>query len=496
MSSILDDLDDSPMEPQAVKPPKVWSEFQAAVFDAVQVPDQNILIQAVAGSGKTTTIIEAADRAPGSSAFVAFNKAIAEDIRSKVASHVEVKTFNALGHRLMLDNRGGTLDFKKSNKIISGIMGDSQDHKDHGYSLARVIGLAKNCAFGIQDEPSVQTFVDLIEAYNFEIPFDKLEGFGFICREAFEQSRLDTKTFDFDDQLWVPIREGWQFPQYDNLFPDEAQDLNPIQHLMLERIAAEGCRLVAVGDRHQAIYGFRGASHDSMDHLQRKFEMLELPLSISYRCAQSVVLAAQEFCPTIQWREGAPEGDVSWADIDPQRPVLWNKYMVVCRTNAPLFKEILSCVRERVPCQVLSNFLESFQGFIRGFKSRYTSDLIAKLDRWFEREREAARKAGKRGKMAAIYDKYDTVKLLASEYSQVEDMIQLVKRLGESRSGPIFATIHKAKGLEAEHIYILRPDLLGGFGEMSKEQLVQEDNLHYVAITRAQETLTYGAKPR
>jgi superfamily I DNA/RNA helicase len=83
---------------------------------------------------------------------------------------------------------------------------------------------------------------------------------------------------------------------------------------------------------------------------------------------------------------------------------------------------------------------------------------------------------------------------LCSEFTKTEDMLQMVRRLGESRSGPIFATIHKSKGLEHEHIYILRPDQLGGFGDLSPEQQVQEDNLHYVAITRAKETLTYGAK--
>ena len=96
--------------------------------------------------------------------------------------------------------------------------------------------------------------------------------------------------------------------------------------------------------------------------------------------------------------------------------------------------------------------------------------------------------------MFALADKFDTVKLLCKEFAKTEDMLQMVRRLGESRTGPIFATIHKAKGLEAEHIYILRPEQLGGFGELTPAQQQQEDNLHYVAITRAKETLTYGAK--
>ncbi len=489
MNNLLDELFDGGETESGSSPKLEPSEFQSRIYSELESSEQNLLIEAVAGSGKTTTLKECSRRAAGSSIFLAFNKAIAEDIRSKVTC--DVKTFNALGHRLWAENcPRASLDFKKIPKIIKAIMGDSSDEKEFGYTLGRVVGLAKNNAFGIFQDPSTQDFIDLIEAYSLDIPFDKLDAFGSICREAFERSRLDFKTFDFDDQLWTPIREGWVYPQYSNIFPDEAQDLNPIQHLMLERMSRDS-RIIAVGDRHQAIYGFRGASHDSMDQLKSRFSMLELPLSISYRCSQSVVLAAQEFCPTIQWREGAPVGSLEWNERDPDS---YERYMVLCRTNAPLFREILAYVRARKPCQVMSSFLDSFQGFIRGFKSTYTSDLKAKVERWFQRELEVAKAKGQKGKIAGLWDKYDTVMLLCQQFTKTEDMIQMVKKLGDSRSGPIFATIHKSKGLEYKHVYILRPDQLGGFGDLSPEQKVQEDNLHYVAITRAEETLTYGAK--
>lgn len=493
MSSLLDDI----LPPEPPKPQPKWSDLQVAIFDAVTDPVTDLLIQAVAGSGKSTTIIEATKYAPGSSLFMAFNKAIAEDIRQK-GPNGDVKTLNALGHGIMLMNRpAAKLNARKQLDIIKRIMGDTNDFRDHGYTLSRVCGLAKNQGFGLDNQPEVQQFIDIIDAYAFEIPVERLSDFAGICREAFEQSRLDTTQFDFDDQLWVPLYERWTFPSYDNVFIDESQDLSPIQHLMAAALRdAGGSRIVAVGDRHQAIYGFRGASVHSMDELKLMFNMAELPLSISYRCSQSVVLAAQDFCPHIQWRDGAPQGEIFYRDIDPAHPRLYTQYMILCRTNAPLFREILRCVREKEPCRVMSNFLDSFQSFIRQFKAAYTSDLLVKLERWFEKERDAAMQKGKKGKLAGLYDRYETVKLLCGEFKLVADMVQMVKSLGESTRGPIFATIHKSKGLEHEHIYILRPDLLGGFGNETKEQAQQEDNLHYVAITRAKETLTYGAKAR
>jgi len=167
--------------------------------------------------------------------------------------------------------------------------------------------------------------------------------------------------------------------------------------------------------------------------------------------------------------------------------------MILCRNNAPLFRQILWNVRNKKPCQVLSSFLDTFQSFVRGFKTKHTLELRAKLERWYEREREAAERLGKRGKLIALEDKYQTTKQLAEEFSTVQEMIDLVKSLGYSKRGPIFATIHKAKGLECSKVYILSPNLLDGYFATTPEQKQQEDNLHYVAITRAKLSLTYGA---
>lgn len=487
MSSILDQIDNTlPADLRSAASPRTWSGFQESIFSAAQEGNENLLIQAVAGSGKTTTLEELTRRLRGSMLSVAFNKAICEAMVGK-GFLGEVKTFNALGHGLMLRNRpGAKLNARKVNDIIKKLMGESTEFREFGYSLSRVVGLAKNCAVGIQAEPQASDFQDLIEDYGFDIPIEQLEDYSVICREAFEQSRLDEQTFDFDDQLWTPIYNGWEFPQFDNLLVDETQDLSPIQHLMIEAMKS---RLFAVGDRHQAIYGFRGALQDSMDHLKTKFGMKELPLSICYRCSQEVVMMAQDFCPEIQWRDGAPPGSVDWATSDLE--LFTERHMILCRNNAPLFRAILAKIRAKEPCQVLSSFLDSFQSFIRGFKTRFTSDLVTKLDRWFEKEREACKT---RSKLLTLTDKWQTAKMLAGEFKFTEDIIALLARLKDSRSGPIFATIHKAKGLEYEHVYILRPELLGGFGDLTAEQARQEANLHYVAITRAQETLTYGAK--
>jgi hypothetical protein len=484
--NLLDDC--IPYEPQPLA--RVWSGFQQAVFDSVTESNSNLLIQAVAGSGKTTTIIEAMRFAGSRPLFMAFNKAIADDIRRRAPAG-EVKTLNALGHWMWQQNEPrAVLDSKKTLLYLRKVMGeDSFDYKEFGWTMSRVIGLAKNCCVPPTSHSTLD-IIDIIDSYGMEIPADRVQSLAAICSVVLEQGFNDRAIFDFDDQLYVPVMDGWVFPTYSDVFVDECQDLSPVQHAMLSCLASKGARIIAVGDRHQAIYGFRGALVDSMDKLKRQFNMTELPLSISYRCPKSVVAEAQVLCPTIRHREDAPEGKVIFNERDPD--FYKDREMIICRNNAPLFRNILKYIRARKPCEVRSNFIDSFQGFIRGFKCKSTSELIPKLEAWFEKETAAANAKGFAGKAFGIKDKYETAVLLAKEFGTVEALLDAVKRLSLGATGPIFSTIHKAKGLESNSVYLLRPDLIPAFYAVSKEQRQQEDNLLYVAITRSQNELTYG----
>lgn len=238
-----------------------------------------------------------------------------------------------------------------------------------------------------------------------------------------------------------------------------------------------------------------------MKLMKDKFQCRELPLSITYRCAQSIVLEAQKYCPEIQARPGAPEGEVlersevkdDKGDYVTEDPVFWPPdHMVLCRNNAPLFRAILRYVRGKRSCRVRTNFLENFRSFFDSFHATSCLELDGKLDLWYAKERTAAEKTGMRGKLANLEDKYQTAKLLCKEYIWVCDIIALLNRLGDSRTGTIFSTIHKAKGLEAEHVYLLRPDLCPSPFAMTPEAKQQELNLLYVAITRAKLSFTFG----
>lgn len=469
-----------------------WSAYQQEIFSAVGRADP-LLIQAVAGSGKTTTIIEAMRYAPGSSLFLAFNRSIADELRSRV-SQGDVKTLNALGHSVWLrERRGARLEAAKSRLLLKQVSPAAL--RQWGGVIPRVIGLAKSNAAGLDSGVplELEAFERLIDSYQLDVLHKDLPDVAALALKVFDLGMQDDSQFDFDDQIYWPLAKGWPLPRYSNVFVDEAQDLSPIQHLLLAKLAEGGARIVAVGDRHQAIYGFRGALSNSMDLLRERFSMTELPLSVTYRCAQRIVSEAQEFCPSIEPAPEAPEGSVIAATEPPE--LFHVPQMIVCRNNAPLFAEVLKHIRERVPCRVKSNFLEGFASFIQGFKVDGTPELRNKLRAWYDKERLAAEEDGFLGKLAYLEDKFHTADLLASETPNVSALLGLIEQLSNGTTGPLFSTIHKAKGLESQSVYLLRPDLLPSKYAKSDEAKQQEANLEYVAITRAKTHLTYGFIP-
>jgi len=491
------------------QPPREWSQYQLSIFDFIRETPDNLLVQAVAGSGKTTTIVEGMSYADGVPLFLAFNKAIATEIGSRI-TRGEAKTLNALGHRIVMQNwPKAQLNANRVRDAVSDslkVIDRESPLRECSYAITRAVSLAKANAFGLEGMPPVepQAFGDLIDAYDLGVPADCLDSAGEVAYLIWKELRNDTLTFDFDDQLYLPLYHEWEFPSVDTVFVDEAQDLSPVQHGMLQSLKATGAgaRIIAVGDRFQAIYGFRGACTDSMDQMKRQFNMKELPLSISYRCAKNVVKEAQKLVPHIEWRPNAPEGSIVLAagqgpgtyELGRDPEFFASGILVLSRTNAPLFKVILHHVKHRKPCRVLSNFLDSFQSWIRSFRKTYCRDLLPRLDAWYEKERDALKERGaSKGRMAALQDKWQTAKLLAQEFNTVAEMLEMLKSLSEGRTGPIFSTIHKAKGLEAEQVYLLRPDLCPApWVDQDSEQMQQEKNLLYVAITRAEREFTYG----
>lgn len=256
----------------------------------------SLCVEAVAGSGKTTTLIWLLETLPRGTSllapsicFLAFNKAIAETLSLRCPRGTNCSTFHSLGFRALKQiNPKMQVEGRKVAKLLYRHL----DKNDPDFQKAqRLVSLLKSVppTDSLSDDHLLKQF---IIAHDMDIVEE--EKVCAVVSKVFHQSVQDLDTIDFDDMLYLPVLLNAPFDQMDWVFVDESQDTNDIQVKILSRLGKKDTRFVFVGDPHQAIYGFRGANSDAMDKIRTLFSCSTLPLSICYRCSQEVVKEAQK----------------------------------------------------------------------------------------------------------------------------------------------------------------------------------------------------------
>ncbi len=497
----LDDLVPENMKPIVIEAQQKteWSPYQKAFFDAVESSTDNIVLEAVAGSGKTTTILEAMRRIGSTDVlFLAFNKAIQTELASRVPMGVTTKTLNALGHNIMSPHiRSRKLNSYKPQNVLRGMLKD-EIYKEFGWPLSRLLSSARHHGIGIRTSLEHEVWLDFLLNSDVFVPAEKVERFAEILRLAFNEM-LDNiqDDFDFDDQLYMPVFKNWTFPRFQTVFIDEAQDLSFINHMQLVRLRDRGARIIAVGDSKQAIYAFRGADSRSMGNLARTFDARCLPLSICYRCAKTIVQHAQRLVPYIEYHETSPQGTLITHDTSPSPADYEHKSMIICRNNAPLFSLGLQFLRAKVPCYIVGDLASELIRLIDKLSANTSAQLKVRLLEWQTNEISKAMQLKREHLIPFIEDKVDSLLPFCDEYQYSLQIKAAIQHLSQNTTGPRLSSIHKAKGLEAEHVYILRPDLMPSKQAQRASEagddgpMEQERNLEYVAITRAKLFLHY-----
>ena len=133
-----------------------------------------------------------------------------------------------------------------------------------------------------------------------EIRKMKREDFLFLLEE-YQGWLKEFRKLDFDDlqiKCLSLLRSDetclsrWQ-EQFHYIQVDEFQDISPVQYEIIKLLAAPGNNLFIVGDDDQSIYGFRGASPDSMQRFLTDFPQAErILLDVNFRCHEKIVQAA------------------------------------------------------------------------------------------------------------------------------------------------------------------------------------------------------------
>ena len=233
---------------------RTWSPYQEAIFAFGADPQAgNAVIEAVAGSGKTTTIVEMLHRVKGDVIFLAFNKSIANELGAR---GVNARTFHSLCAGPVRAFTGGRLDADKLRNLMfaaveSGAL-TQVDATTYGSFARRLVGLAKNSGIGCLVQDTEENWASIVDYHDLEIDDDRGEiARGIQIARALLAASNESMDYDFDDMLYRAVQDGIRLPIFDMVCIDEAQDTNMIQRAIIRKIMHGGSRLIAVGDPAQ-----------------------------------------------------------------------------------------------------------------------------------------------------------------------------------------------------------------------------------------------------
>lgn len=502
--------------PQPAAGERQWSAHQQRVFSQFQFGTESLIVKAVAGSGKTTTIVEASNRVTCRILMLAFNKSIAEELRGRVQRHVTVATFHSAGMKAWnaFTGKRPTVDARK----ISGMLRDNlapRDNELYGAFCAKLIGFAKSAGMGMLIPDTMAEWEKLCEHFDHypESEDAKLDYGIEIARACLNDSNglsMDGH-IDYDDMLYMPLIKSVRFEQFPMVVIDEAQDTNGVQRALLKRMLQQpNGRLVAVGDPCQAIYGFRGADSSAMQRIAQEFGCEELPLTVSYRCPQAVVRHAQQFVSYIEASPNAPEGSVTVNPMieDPKTAKLIPQPFrptdaILCRNTAPLVTMAFSLIARGTGCRILGREIgRGLISLIEKMKAKGIDALQSKLADYQAKEQAKFLSKDEGPKAEALQDKMDCIRYCIASLDQNNRTIpQLCRNIEglftDNGTGILtLCTVHKSKGLEWERVYILDAEkLMPSRWARMQWQKEQENNLCYVAATRAKLELCFIDSP-
>ncbi len=495
------------------------SDKQRAIYDCWQHDDANILIDAVAGSGKTSTLLELLTMCNHRTLFLAFNKSIQVEIQAQIEERNlgqgKAMTMHSLGlqaikkqtkvrinanknydlvkeiqqmHRLLFNDLRWEDKLKISYTLMDMndvsriyLTDDIEQIKKHMFDMDKTF-FDRPLPGDWNDEETILSTVwsDMVELRNASYEGRKIE-------------------IDFQDMIFLPILKDYPIPIHPYyLMIDEVQDLNIAQHALIDKLISQGSirRWIAVGDRNQAIYGFSGAYSSSFDKMLEKENVINLPLDICYRCPVDVINSANAVYPVME----AFKTHTGIVQNIPSYKHIKDESMVICRNSTPLLELYFLLLAEGKKVFIKGeDVLGSVYKFLRPYNYKTINTALVIMEK---EERKLHSKLNNsdsdRYKYYRFKQNFDDFQVLVNyvckDFNNTVDMLlKNIQTIFSNDSGKsiILCTIHKSKGLEADVVYILNEHLIPSKFAKSPAQLKQEQNLRYVARTRAKEEMYF-----
>lgn len=465
---------------------------QVAAIEFATNEQANLALIARAGAAKTSTLVLIAEALPKTDILcLAFNKKIALEMSERLPANCTSKTLHGLGYGAWSSFLGKRLELRdrKTYELLQNAVQalgkeDQEEIKELFAETLQFIGTAKSSGY-LPDSyrghwnPLITSSEDFYAALPIELTGLQQSLIDQVLVASFKQALQGM--IDFDDMVYCPAICSVNWPVHDLYLVDEAQDLSPLNHHILKKMVKKR-RIIAVGDPLQAIYGFRGADTKSIESLTRIFDMQRLQLTISFRCARTIIKTAQWRAPDMQWPEWAAEGEVrhhpTWS-LDQ----IEAGDAIICRNNAPLFRLAIRMIeagkRPQISGRDIAKPLKKVMQKL-GKQGMLREAAMSSLGQWEAKELSRARE----GAQGSIRDRASCIRTILRQTQTLGDAIAYLDFLLSQAGTVDLMTGHKSKGLEFDRVWFLEPKLCN-------LEYEQDKNLRYVIETRAKQSLNY-----
>jgi DNA helicase II / ATP-dependent DNA helicase PcrA len=516
------------------------SKYQLTIFEWIVFGKGHAVVGAVAGSGKTTTCVQGLEYVPYSVAygkglfghvpvtevlplltkdqitalmerikvaFVAFNKHIARELSQKAPEYVHVSTLHSLGYANIRAALGNVkVDEFKVKHIINEIANRSSARhpefatkvSDNLVSVTKLVALCKATLL----PPTRKNLEYLSDRYSVDLN-DSERHLFITTRIAFYASIKQRNVIDYEDMIYFSAVDIVPCQKFDFLFCDEVQDFNKAQTEMALKSVTQTGRIAAVGDRWQSLYGFRAADVDAIPNIIKALDATVLPLSITYRCPKSHVKLAKTLVREIEASDTAKDGIIDTIPSRHMANLVKPKDMVICRTNAPLVGPAFELIAQGIKATIRgrdigTGLIELIHKVQKRQKNAVAlSDLLAAITNYIEGEMPKLLAAEKNIKAQMLQDQLDTIVALSSGCYSVKELEGKIESIfSDEAEGVVFSSVHRAKGLEADRVFILRPDQMPHPMAKCDWEQQQEANVMYVAYTRSKSELYFVVKEK
>jgi superfamily I DNA/RNA helicase len=522
----------------------------AATLAASKTAPPHLIVEALAGTGKTTTLIEglkplvggaseltpspqqaavwdsiALSKGAASINFCAFNSSIAKELQARVPVGVSAMTMHSMGNRAITAAFGklNVNEWRVADNIARALGKDIRDLRAKEFDLLRntdrLVGLCKQNLVTVTTQDEVEARVEWYELldglashYDVELNGSRDRVYSLVPKIMEMSKDVDAdRRIDFNDMIWLPVVLDMAVPKYDLLLVDECQDLNRGQQALALKA---GRRLVFCGDKQQAIYGFAGADAKSMERLEEELGATAqgcqiLPLTVTRRCGRAIVNEAKKIVPLFEAHESNCEGSIKTVayNVDESQAEVKGAYhemvengdMILCRVNAPLVSQCFRFLRSGRKANIQGRDIgKGLISTVNKMRASDIPDLIEKLSDWQHREseKELRKRLPNENRLITLQDRYNCLLMFTEGVDTISEVISRIEGVFTDERhgvGIKLSTIHRAKGLESHRVFLLEPPGSGvpHPSAKSKWQIEQEYNLRYVAITRAISELVF-----